>query len=70
MGSIRLYSGDDGESHIEEIDPTTHPAWNTLHNAKGIVFRSSPPGYFSDWHIAPRRQYIICLLYTSDAADE
>ena len=27
MGSIRLYSGDDGESHIEEIDPTTHPAW-------------------------------------------
>ena len=21
MGSIRLYSGDDGESHIEAIDP-------------------------------------------------
>ena len=46
MGSIRLYSGDDGESHIEEIDPTTHPAWSTLHNAKGIVFRSSPPRTF------------------------
>ena len=43
MGSIRLYSGDDGESHIEEIDPTTHPAWTTPHSAKGIVFRSSPP---------------------------
>ena len=29
--------------------------------AKGIVFRASPPGSFSDWHIAPRRQYIITL---------
>ena len=61
MGSIRLYSGDDGESHIEEIDPATHTGWTTLHNAKGIVFRSSPPGSFSDWHVAPRRQYIITL---------
>ena len=61
MGSIRLYSGDDGESHIEEVDPTTHPAWTTLHNAKAIVFRASPPGRFHDWHLAPRRQYIITL---------
>ena len=61
MGSIRLYSGDDGESHIEEIDPTTHPAWTTLHNAKVIVFRSTPPGPFSDWRVAPWRRYIITL---------
>ena len=61
MGSIRLYSGDDGESHIEAIDPASHPDWNQLQNAKGIVFRASPPGYFVDWHVAPRRQYIITL---------
>ena len=61
MGSIRLYSGDDGESHIEEIDPVAHPEWSQLQNANGIVFRASPPGYFSDWHVAPRRQYIITL---------
>ena len=61
MGSIRLYSGDDGESHIEEIDPATNPAWTTLHNAKAVVFRASEPGRFSDWHVAPRRQYIITL---------
>ena len=66
MGSIRLYTGDDGQSHIEEIDPTTHPAWTELHNAKGIVFRASPPGRFSDWHIAPRRQYIITLSGEAD----
>lgn len=61
MASIRLYSGEDGESHIEEIDPSSHPDWTELHNAKGIVFRALPPGFFSDWHVAPRRQYIITL---------
>ena len=61
MASIRLYSGDDGESHIEEIDPSSHPGWTQLHDAKGIVFRALPPGFFSDWHVAPRRQYLITL---------
>ncbi len=61
MASIRLYSGDDGESHIEVIDPSSHPAWTELHNAKGIVFRAFPSGFFSDWHVAPRRQYLITL---------
>ena len=28
MGSIRMYTGDDGNTHIEEIDPADHPAWN------------------------------------------
>ena len=45
MASIRLYSGDDGESHIEEIDPSSHPDWTPLHNAKGIVFRALLPGF-------------------------
>jgi hypothetical protein len=61
MGSIRLYSGDDGESHIEEIDPASYPAWTTVQYAKSIEFRSQPPGWFLDWHVAPRRQYIITL---------
>ena len=61
MGSIRMYTGDDGNTHIEEIDPADHPDWNELHNAKRIVFRAQQPGFFSDWHIAPRRQYIITL---------
>jgi uncharacterized cupin superfamily protein len=61
MGSIRLYSGDDGESHIEEIDPASHPDWTALQAAKGIVFRSMEPGFFSDWHVESRRQYVITL---------
>ena len=61
MSSIRMYTGDDGNTHIEQINPADHPDWNQLHNAKGIVFRAHQPGFFSDWHIAPRRQYIITL---------
>ena len=61
MGSIRMYTGDDGATHIEEIDPSEHPAWTELHDATKIVFRAQQPGFFSDWHIAPRRQYIITL---------
>ena len=61
MGIFRLYSGNDGESHIEELQLTSHPDLTTLHNAKGVVFRASQPGYFSDWHNAPRRQYVITL---------
>ena len=61
MGIFRLYSGDDGESHMEELDLASHPELSALHDAKGVVFRSTPPGSFSDWHTAPRRQYIITL---------
>jgi len=61
MGFFRLYSGNDGESHIEELDLASQPSLTNLHGAKGVVFRSVDPGYFSDWHNAPRRQYIITL---------
>ena len=61
MASIRLYTGEDGKSHIEEIDVSSHPELTQLHGAKGIVFRAMETGFFSDWHVAPRRQYIITL---------
>jgi hypothetical protein len=61
MAIFRLYTGTDGASHIEKLDLASHPDLTNLHTAKGVVFRSSPPGYFSDWHTAPRRQYVITL---------
>ena len=61
MSISRLYTGADGQSHVEALDPATHPELTTLHATKGVVFRVSPPGYFSDWHNAPRRQYVITL---------
>ena len=55
----RLYTGPDGESHMEELDLADHPELSDLHGATGIMFKSYPADYFSDFHVAPRRQYVI-----------
>ena len=61
MSITRLYTGADGRSHLEDLDPAKHPTLTTLQATKGIIFRTTEPGYFSDWHNAPRRQYVITL---------
>jgi quercetin dioxygenase-like cupin family protein len=61
MAIYRLYSGNDGESHMEELDLAAQPDLTKLHGAKGVEFRIAQPGRFSDWHTAPRRQYVITL---------
>jgi hypothetical protein len=53
MNMIRLYTGKDGQTHIEELDLATHPELTTMQATKGIVFRTTKPGHFSDWHNAP-----------------
>jgi quercetin dioxygenase-like cupin family protein len=61
MSIIRLYTGPDGQTHIEELDPASHPLLTSPHPTTNIVFRTAQPGRFSDWHKAPRRQYVINL---------
>lgn len=66
----RVYSGPDGQSHLEEMPLAMKPFLDTegaygeaapTQPATGITFRVSPPGYALDWHCAPRRQYSISL---------
>jgi hypothetical protein len=66
----RVYSGPDGQSHLEEMPLAMKPFLDTegaygeaapTQPATGITFRVSPPGYVLDWHCAPRRQYSISL---------
>jgi hypothetical protein len=61
MGIYRLYTGDDGQSHIEAQHPLSYPALTALQAIQPIFFRECPRGLFSDWHGAPRRQYLIIL---------
>ena len=61
MGTFRLYTGADGQSHIETIDLEKTSAWTAGLPATNITFRSQPPGRFQDWHPAPRRQFVIIL---------
>ena len=64
----RLYTGDDGRSHVEDVEPSFGPSAELTGameapplRAVSIIFRSSPAGHFQDFHIAPRRQYTITL---------
>ena len=54
----RIYTGTDGKSHVQNIvlDSKT-----VMEKVTGIEVRITPPGRFSDWHVGPKRQYIINL---------
>ncbi|MCE2458571.1 MAG: hypothetical protein J4G14_12280 [Dehalococcoidia bacterium] len=59
---VRIYTGDDGQSHFEELDMESGPfPWGELRDATGVIFNRSQIGSFSDWHNAPRRQFVITL---------
>ncbi len=55
---VRIYTGPDGQTHFEDLPL---PAEVALQAGANLVFRSFPADYFSDWHTAPRRQYIFIL---------
>jgi hypothetical protein len=57
----RLYTGPDGQSHIEPIDIEKKADWLKGLPATQISFRVWPKGEFLDWHPAPRRQFVIIL---------
>ena len=57
MKVTRVYNGADDESHFEEIEMDI----GKLQPGDGIVFRQALPGDVNDWHVAPRRQYVINL---------
>ena len=61
MGICPLYSGNDGQSHIEEQRLSSHPDLTAPQVSQPMFFRERPRGLFSDWHCAPRRQYLIIL---------
>ena len=61
MGTYRMYTDDDGESHWQAVVLDQAPDWTVHMEATHIVFRTDPVGSFFDWHPAPRRQFVIIL---------
>lgn len=60
----RLYTGSDGQTHAQEVEVNfgargTDPF--KLMAGAGADIRRAPPGRVADWHVAPRRQYVITL---------
>lgn len=60
----RLYTGPDGQTHAEDIEAKF--AGGPVEIAKmetvtGAELHRTPPGRVADWHVGPRRQYVITL---------
>ncbi len=59
---IRLYTGEDAQAHFEDLNvPAGETVSVALKPGADMTFRSTPAGSFSDWHTAPRLQYVIVL---------
>ena len=61
MGIYRMYSGDDGETHIEEQTLESHPNLGSLQPVEGLRVWRMEPGHFADFHPAPDRRWMVIL---------
>ena len=71
MKIVRVYTGDDGASHFEDVEVPLEdhggvgrvsPLWR----GKGVIFREVDGDYALDFHNAPRRQFVINLTGSVD----
>jgi hypothetical protein len=70
---VRLYSGRDGVSHFAAEALILSPpqgggqgleatlATNRIGDVKGATFALLKAGTTEDWHVAPRRQFMLCV---------
>ena len=65
MHVTRIYSGDDNQSHFEDVEVELSPLdtgqLSERIPATGLIFRETGGDYDLDFHNAPRRQYIVNL---------
>ncbi len=66
MPIVRIYTGDDGESHFEETEVPLQAdgkgnALSELFASHEVQFEETVSGGSLDWHNAPRRQYVVTL---------
>ena len=57
----RIYTGADGLSHAEDVEMTLSGNGTAEMKATSVEFSRRPPAPASDWHVGPRRQFVITL---------
>ena len=63
----RLYTGDDGQSHFEELDSSQRSEFfNGTRPATGLLFRNGFASHIVHFHRAPRRRWVITLSGSVD----
>ena len=66
MKIVRVYSGDDGESHFEDVTPEEMANIVNRVGPGDLSLGLRPSPSFSDYHNAPRRQYVVNLSGTAE----
>jgi hypothetical protein len=71
MKYTRIYSGDDGQSHFEDVefdleDRGAVGRISALWRGAGAIFREVDGDYNYDYHNAPRRQFVVNLTGSVD----
>jgi quercetin dioxygenase-like cupin family protein len=71
MAVLRIYTGEDGQSHFEEIPLEFQPEDDAsertvVHQESGIIARRFDPKRSNPWHNAPGR---VCVFTLSGAVD-
>ena len=66
MRIVRIFTGDDNASHIEDLDiPLDSSRFGQSFSqpvpVEHVIFRETPAGGLLDFHPAPRRQFVITL---------
>ena len=59
-----LFTGPDGQTHAEEVEAKFTAAPSEVFKMMGVSgaeLHRGEAGSVSDWHVAPRRQYVITL---------
>jgi hypothetical protein len=71
MKLVRIYTGDDGQSHFEDVeieldDRGPMGRLSGLWPGKGVMFREVDGDYDLGFHNAPRRQLVVNLTGSVD----
>ena len=66
MTVVRIFTGPDGKSHFEDVQVPLKDGGkigflSDRVAATGVVFRETGADYNYDFHVAPRRQYVVNL---------
>lgn len=65
MKVIRIYTGEDNQSHFEDLDiplkPADYGSASEVVPALEVIFRETSEGASFDFHNAPQRQFVITL---------
>ena len=66
MRITRVYADERGESHFADLEIELRDSGLIGHlsepiAATSVIFRRNDPVYDYDWHVAPRRQFVVLL---------